>query len=320
MTNLFDQGELPNTAELVSFFLEYLTSERSASHHTVINYEIDLRHFIKFLSERCGPRIDFETQVTLKILRDFLGTQIKKYERSTVARRLSLIKGFLKFLHQEGYVRKNIARLIRLPRAHTRLPATLKPQEIVQLIEQLPLDCLRHKRLKAVLELLYSAGLRVSELVGLNYADLDLPKNQVRVLGKGNKERLVPIGMHCRAALGEYVKAVPALQKRGDATPTFLNRSGGRISVRSIQRELQAYAIQVLGPKGALVTPHTFRHSCATHLLANGAGLREIQELLGHRTLVTTQKYTHLDIERLKVSYRSAHPKERKRREREVSS
>ncbi|MBI1861697.1 MAG: tyrosine recombinase XerC [Deltaproteobacteria bacterium] len=311
--SLFD-GPIPDTIELVNGFVEYLKTEKSASHHTIINYEIDLRQFIKFLGERCGPKIDFDRQLTLKLLREFLGEQMKKYERATVARRLSLVKSFMKYLHQEGYVEKNLARLIRLPRPHLKLPHTLRPEEVVRLIEQVPIETLMGKRLKAVLELLYSAGVRISELVGLNYADIDLPHNQIRVFGKGSRERLVPVGLHCRAAVGEYIKAIPTFQKRGKDTPLFLNRDGERITVRTLQRQLQAYAIESLGPKGALVTPHTFRHSCATHLLSAGAGLREIQELLGHRTLVTTQKYTHMDIERLKNSYRRAHPRENRRK------
>ena len=310
---LFD-GPIPDTIELVNGFLEYLKTEKSASHHTIVNYEIDLRQFIKFLGEHCGPRIDFDRQLTLKLLREFLSLQMQKYERATVARRLSLVKSFMKYLHQEGCVEKNLARLIRLPRPHLKLPYTLRPQEIVQLIEQAPIATLRDRRLKAVLELLYSAGLRISEAVGLSYANIDLPRNQIRVFGKGSRERLVPIGLHCRAALGEYIKAVPVSQKRGSETPLFLNRDGERVSVRTLQRQLQAYAIEVLGPKGALVTPHTFRHSCATHLLGAGAGLREIQELLGHRTLVTTQKYTHMDTERLKSAYKQAHPRENRRK------
>ncbi len=316
----FSPDTHPEVIERVNAFLEYLKTERSASRYTIINYEIDLRHFIQFLSARLGPQFDFDKQVTLKVLREFLALQVAKYERATVARRLSLVKSFLKYLHQEGVVERNMARLIRLPKPHLKLPFVLRAEEIIQLIEQTPRETLPGKRLRAVLELLYSAGVRISELVALTYDDIDLNKGQIRVFGKGSRERLTPIGLHCRAALGEYIRSVPALQKTGKETPVFLNRDGKRISVRSLQRHLQTYAVEILGARGAEVTPHTFRHSCATHLLAAGAGLREIQELLGHRTLATTQKYTHLSVERIRHAYESAHPRERKRRLKEASS
>ena len=313
---LFD-GRSPEAPQLVTAYLDYLKSSKGASPHTLVNYEIDLRHLMKFLSSRCGPRIDFET-ISLKILREFLSQQLKQFERATVARRLSLVKSFLKYLHQEGVVEKNIARLIRLPRAHIKLPFTLRAEEIILLITTLPKEHLIYRRLRAILELLYSSGVRVSELAQLNYSDVDLQKGQIHVWGKGSRERIVPIGMNCRTAIGEYIRSVPQTQKKGSATPLFLNRDGKRVSIRTIQRQLQTFAIETLGPKGASVTPHTFRHSCATHLLSAGAGLREIQELLGHQTLVTTQKYTHLDSDRLKAVYQATHPRERKNRPKDV--
>ena len=212
----------------------------------------------------------------------------------------------------------NVAKLISLPKAHEKLPVVLKPEEVLQLIENISTESLPNKRMKAIVELLYSTGIRVSELIGLHYEHLDLRNGFIRVTGKGSKERVVPLGQHCQTAIRDYVDAVPQTQKQGRQTPLFLNGRGGPFTVRSTQRTLRRFAIEILGPVGAKVTPHTLRHSCATHLLSGGAGLREIQELLGHRSLVTTQKYTQVDLARLKKSYATAHPKERRRKQKEA--
>lgn len=307
---LFDGTRGPRLAELMKEFLEYLKTEKGSSDHTITNYDIDLRHWFRFMSEKTGGDYGMEMLSDLKRLREFLSHEMEKYERSTVARRLSVIKGFLKFLHREGYLEKNVARLISLPRKIDKLPMVLKPEEMLKLIEGIPTDTLREKRMKAVIELLYSTGIRVSELVGLTQEKVDFKNGVILVFGKGSKERVLPFGRHCQAALRDYIDSMPSVQKQGPTTPLFLNAEGEGVSVRTIQRNLREFAISVLGPIGAKVTPHTLRHSCATHLLAGGAGLREIQELLGHRSLVTTQKYTQVDIERLKRSYQAAHPKE----------
>jgi integrase/recombinase XerC len=316
--DLFSEEPSIPVPAMVKDYLSYLEGERRSSRHTIINYQIDLRHWLKFLftRETSAPILDRMTD--LKMLRDFVSAEMKTYERTTVSRRLSVIKGFLKFLHREEYIKKNVAKLISLPKAHEKLPVILKAEEVIQLIENIPVDRLPGKRMRAIVELLYSTGIRVSELIGLTYEQVDLRGGFIRVLGKGSKERVVPLGRHCQNALRDYIDSVPAMQKTGVQTPLFLNSQGGRFTVRSTQRTLRRYAIEILGPAGAKVTPHTLRHSCATHLLSGGAGLREIQELLGHRSLVTTQKYTQVDLARLKKSYEKAHPKERRRRQKEV--
>lgn len=310
---LFDSAGGPPVPELVQDFLHYLKGEKGSSRHTLVNYEIDLRHWLKFLFERTSGTFDVKRLSDLKLLREFLAAETEKYERSTVSRRLSVIKGFLKFLHREGHLDRNIAKLIRLPRPHERLPTILKAEEVIRLIEGIAGATLREKRMKAIVELLYSTGIRVSELVGLTHEKVDFRASAIRVFGKGSKERLVPIGRHCQSAIRDYIDSMPAHQKRGPSTPLFLNSEGEGVSVRTVQRNLREFAVEILGPVGMKVTPHTLRHSCATHLLAGGAGLREIQELLGHRSLVTTQKYTQVDIERLKKSYQKSHPRERER-------
>ncbi len=312
-TTLWDPAGSTAAWDWVQGYLEHLRVEKSSSEHTLSNYELDLRQWMRFLNKKATQRTDSERLTDLKLLRRFLGEETRKYERSTVARRLSVIKGFLKYLYREGLIERNLSKLISLPKPHLKLPHVMKPDEVKQLIESTPAETLLQKRSKAMMELLYSTGMRISELVQLVYGDLDLRQGVVRVRGKGDKERLVPLGRHCQKAIRDYIGAMPAALDKSATQPIFLNRDGERVSVRTLQRNLRHYAVEILGGAGVKVSPHTFRHSCATHLLARGAGLREIQELLGHESLVTTQKYTHVDIERLKKSYRMAHPSETKR-------
>lgn len=315
---LFDQSASPKIGDLLQGFLEHLKSEKSASHYTVLNYEIDLRNWFKFLFENSVGSFNLDRLCDFKLLRKYLSKEMKNYSRATVGRRLSVIKGFLKYLHREGYLETNIAKLITLPKQGERLPFVLKPEDVIKLIEGIPSDTLREKRMRGIAELLYSTGIRVSELASLTHEKIDFRTGTILVLGKGNKERVVPIGRHCQKALLNYMESMPSYQKRGPQTPLFLNKEGEALSVRSIQRNLREFAIEILGPLGAKVTPHTLRHSCATHLLSRGAGLREIQELLGHRSLVTTQKYTQVDVERLRDAYQKTHPKEKNQKEKNV--
>lgn len=294
-------------ALLLESFLESLANEKMASQHTLSNYAIDLRRWFKHLYD---TQTDYSD---LKSLREFLAKETEVYERATIARRLSAIKSFLKFLHREGLLDRNVAKLISLPKRKERLPFVLKPNEAVRLAESAPRGTLREKRIRAIIELLYSTGMRVSELATLTWEKVDFRAGTVLVRGKGRKERLVPMGRHCQSALRDYIDAVPPVQRDGLKTPLFLNREGQNVSVRTVQRDLRRWAVEILGSRGTRVTPHTLRHSCATHLLSGGAGLREIQELLGHRSLVTTQKYTQVDVDRLKRTFYETHPKARKK-------
>ncbi len=319
-TTLWDPAGSSAAWDWVLAFLEYLKVEKTSSEHTLSNYELDLRQWLRYLNRKAAERPDVERFTDLKLLRGFLAEEMKKYERSTVGRRLSVIKGFLKFLYREGHIDRNLAKLITLPRPHVKLPHVMKPEEVKTLIENTPAETLLQKRSKAMMELLYSTGMRISELVQLTYGDVDLRQGLVRVRGKGDKERLVPMGRHCQSAIRDYIGAMPAVLDKSAPEPIFLNRDGQRVSVRTLQRNLRHYAVEILGGAGVKVSPHTFRHSCATHLLARGAGLREIQELLGHESLVTTQKYTHVDIERLKKSYKESHPKEQGRKKKDFGN
>ena len=211
--NLFSSGEKPSPPDLVKQFLDYLDAEKSSSHHTIVNYGIDLRHWLKFLYARQPGKFDMKQLVDLRVLREFLSLELKEYERSTVSRRLSVIKGFLKFLHREGFLDKNVAKLISLPRPHEKLPHVLNPEEAIRLIEGVPAGTLRQKRIKSILELLYSTGIRVSELVGLTHERVDFRAATILVTGKGNKERLVPMGRHCQTAIIDYIDSMPSVQK-----------------------------------------------------------------------------------------------------------
>ncbi len=309
----------PNFPKLLEQFAEYLKIERGASKYTLINYQIDLRHWWKSLFLKNSGKIEWSHLEDLKNLRQFITQQLKKHKRTTVHRRLSSMKTFLKFLHQEGYIKKNVAKLLQIPKLPTTLPVVLKPEQVIQLIESLPSATLSEKRFHAIIELLYSTGVRVSEVAALTTDRIDLKQGIIRVKGKGSKERIVPIGRHCQTAIRYYIEAKPRGNKV-EKGPLFVGENGKGISVRSIQRTLKQQAIQILGPIGASVTPHTLRHSCATHLLSNGAGLREIQELLGHVSLITTQKYTHVDTERLKTAYSKSHPRQTLSSKKEESS
>ncbi len=307
--DLFTLNAPPSIAILFRDFVNYLQTERDASQHTVVNYQIDLRHFLRFLSDREGARLNVNDLANLTLIREFLRFENESFSRVTVARRLSVIKSFLKYLHREGHIENNVAKLIALPKVPQKLPFVLKPEEVVALIEGIPSSNLRYKRIRAMIELFYSTGIRLSELVQLSHEHVDLRRGTLKVLGKGRKERLVPVGRHCQKAIRDYIDSMPSFQKHGPSTPLFMNRDGERLSGRSVQRNLREFAVEILGERGQNVSPHTLRHSCATHLMGAGAGLREIQELLGHRSLVTTQKYTHVDIQRLKASYQKAHPR-----------
>lgn len=308
-----DQSKAPPLPLLVKGFLEYLKIEKNASDHTLSNYDRDLRYFFTFLFENTSAPLSMANFCDLKILRKFLSKESKQYQRASVLRRLSCIKSFLKFLHREGLIDKNIAKLIESPRPEEKIPRVLSPSEVEALIENIPALTLKQKRMKSVLELLYSTGIRISELVTLNREHLDFKRGFAKVLGKGNKERIVPLGRPCQTVLKDYIETMEKRYQTDKTSPLFLNKQGGRVSARTLQRDLKTFAIETLGNSGLSVTPHTLRHSCASHLLNFGAGLREIQMLLGHASLVTTQKYTHVDSSQLKAALQKAHPRENER-------
>jgi integrase/recombinase XerC len=294
----------------IEAFLEEL-GQRSLSVHTRSSYKRDLNRFDTFLDER-GVAL---AQIDHILIRDFLNTlYLADLEKSSVARTLSALRTFFKFLVRRQYLERNPSQLVSSPRLSKRLPSKLSEAEVKQMIEVAGEPDMKHLRDRAILELLYASGLRVSELVGLNDLDVDLNERLVRVLGKGSKERIVPFGSYAADAIRAYdserLRRLPGgkiIRDKVGNRPLFVNLRGSRLTVRSVQRLIERYRVH-LG-SGRRVTPHTLRHSFATHLLESGADLRSIQELLGHSSLSTTQRYTNVSLEHLKAEYSKAHPK-----------
>jgi integrase/recombinase XerC len=291
-------------------FLSHLRDERDASVHTLRNYRIDLVSFTNYFKAAKGDGFD-PAQISSTDLRAYVSSLFERNAKTSIARRLAALRSFYKFLFRKGLVTADVAERVPLPRAEKRLPRHLSFEETEKLLGAPENASAMGLRNRAILELLYSTGLRVAELASLDTDDIAaIPETEggtLRVTGKGRKERLVVCGATARAAVAAYQNRREEFGPEEDETALFLNSRGGRLTVRSIERMVETVA-RAAGLPGD-VTPHTLRHSFATHLLANGADLRVIQELLGHASLSTTQKYTHLELEQLLREYRHAHPK-----------
>lgn len=295
--------------DAIRAFVKFLEVERHASPETVRNYRSDLRQLASFLSRtsaRPGPILAGD--VTSEELRDYLHWLDRRGEKaSSLARKLACLRSFYRFLVREGASQANPADEIRSPKLPKPLPRVLTKDDASALMEFPAGESSLASRDRALLETLYSTGARVSELVGMNLGDLNQTEGLVRLQGKGRKERIVPIGDVAIRAIRAYRASLtpPAADARPSA-PLFLNHRGGRLTARSVARIVSRYSSRLAG--GA-VSPHALRHSYATHLLDEGADLRSIQELLGHASLSTTQKYTHLAADRLAAVYDRAHPR-----------
>jgi integrase/recombinase XerC len=285
-------------------FIESLR-RKAVSIHTITNYERDLKHFSEFLRLRKAT-IEATDHVLLRDFLNYLYTE-RHLSKSSVSRKLACLKTFFKFLVREGRLAANPAELISSPRLPKNLPACLGEDEAAAMVELPQGTTIKALRDRAILELLYASGLRVSELAGLNEDEIDMDQETVRVLGKGNKERIVPFGSFAAKALAEYFEQKQAEADGEGTVPAFLSLKGRRIHVRDVQRLVARVRLGLKTTRR--VTPHTLRHSFATHLLERGADLRSIQELLGHESLSTTQKYTHVSVQHLKKEYDKAHPK-----------
>jgi integrase/recombinase XerC len=284
--------------QCIDKFIRHLEVERGVSAHTVRAYRKDLDEFSGYVKTE-PERIDMFD------VRGFIAEQISGgLNKVTVSRRLSSIRSFFKFLYREGYVKANPAKLVSNPRLPKLLPRYLTVDDIFSLIEKPEGIGFIPARDRAILELLYSSGLRVSELSGLNTDDLNIRESLIKIRGKGRKERIVPVGSKAIDAAKSYLIERMLLKSKERAL--FLNRRGTRLTDRSVRRIVVKYA-RALAMNGK-IGPHTLRHSFASHLLQGGADLRVIQELLGHSSLSTTQKYTHLDIRHLMDIYDKAHP------------
>ena len=331
--------------EQMEAFLSYLQAERASSPHTVKNYASDLQQFRSFLrkngfvrakpvlsaveacaeSHRSGPVVSGVergdawqqaiglAEIDVLTIRAFIADlHANGIARSSIARKLATLRSFFRYLCREAVVQANPAKLVSTPKLPKRLPSHLSVDEVDRLLAAPAGHDARGARDRAILELFYASGIRLSELIGLDMPHLDLREGLVKVKGKGNRERIVPIGSKAIAALRRYLdrrgELIPA-SKRGRLAPQalFLNRLGGRLSTRSVARILLTYLKRSgIGPK---ITPHGLRHSYATHLLEAGADLRAIQELLGHSRLSTTQRYTHVNLDHLMAVYDKAHPR-----------
>ncbi|MFC1576084.1 tyrosine recombinase XerC [Candidatus Omnitrophota bacterium] len=282
-------------------FKNYLTVEKNYSVHTIKNYLIDLSEFSTFLGKKDPSSVDYLT------VRKFLGAlRGREISKRSVARKLSSLRTFFRFLQRDGYIKDNPVANIQTPKLDKKLPIFLDEKSVVNLIKTPAENTFRDTRDRAILETLYSAGIRVSELVGIDVDKLDLISGVVKVMGKGRRERLAPVGDKAVGAIREYME-FRKKKKLSNAKALFLNKSGKRLTDRSVRRVVER-CIKILSIKER-VSPHTLRHSFATHLLNRGADLRSVQELLGHKNLSTTQIYTHVTTERLKAVYDKAHPR-----------
>jgi tyrosine recombinase XerC len=285
-------------------FLAYLTHERNASVHTISSYRIDLTQLAAYLDER---KIRLP-QIDNVVLRGFLVELYRKnLTKTSAARKLAAIRSFFKFCVRRRWLDDNPAKVVATPRLDQPVPGFLSEEEMRKLLEAPQTDDALGLRDRAILEVFYATGIRLSELVGIRLEDLSLEERMIRVKGKGKKERLVPFGRKAEASLRAYLGVRHEFPLRLGETSIFLNYRGTRLSNRSVQRLTAKYLRQAALSRN--ISPHSLRHSFATHLLARGADLRVIQELLGHESLATTQKYTHMDVSQLLEIYRKSHPR-----------
>jgi integrase/recombinase XerC len=292
-------------------FLQYLRVERGASPHTLKGYREDLHALAEYLADGDG-QTPAPAGITMGELRGFVSALHEAgYAKSSISRRLASVRSFMRFGQREGWAKSNPAKALRNPRKSRKLPHFLSTDEVGKLLEAPKGTSAHAVRDRAILETLYSAGVRVSELVGLCDGDLDFAAGIVRIRGKGKRERLAPIGSYAARALQRWleVRKLSPREKTGREAPVFTNKFGTRITTRSVARMLEKYLKET--GLDQRTSPHTLRHSFATHLLDRGADIRSVQELLGHKSLVTTQIYTHVSTANLRAAYEKAHPRAR---------
>ncbi|MAC20349.1 MAG: tyrosine recombinase [Phycisphaerae bacterium] len=330
--------DMSDTLPLVQAFLDYLVDERHFSPYTARCYGLDLRQYGEFLADEHGMEVSLEAEQAVLVarkadpgftddktvsgvmleadvdrIRGFLGWMADRdYSAATTARKIATLRSFHKWMEKRSLIERNPMLAIRTPKQAKRLPKAVSVEQIEQLLAAPDDSTLLGARDRAILETLYSTGIRVSEVVGIDRADLDDAGESILIRGKGRRERVVPLGTHALAALRRYVAmhdaelAAAELKAEGEM-PLFVNKHGGRLSSRSVRRKVTKYLEEVgLDPE---ISPHTIRHSFATHLLDNGADLRSVQELLGHQSLSSTQVYTHLSNRRMRDAYDKAHPR-----------
>ncbi|MDD5436083.1 MAG: tyrosine recombinase XerC [Candidatus Omnitrophica bacterium] len=282
-------------------FINYLNVEKNASPHTILNYRIDLESFDKFLGDKDVAAIDH------LLLRKFLAElRGKNYSKRTIARKLASLRSFFRFMFREGHIKTNPITAVSTPKLDKKLPIVLDEGAVAKLLQSPSGDDVFGLRDRAILETIYSGGIRVSELVGLNMRNVDLIGEVIKVFGKGSKERMVPIGGPAVSALRKYIDKRETMKVK-DKDAVFLGKNGARMGDRNVRHMLDKYI--KLCSMTVHISPHSLRHSFATHMLDRGADLRSVQELLGHANLSTTQIYTHVTMDRLKTVYDKAHPR-----------
>jgi integrase/recombinase XerC len=293
----------------IARFLQYLAVERNASDLTIKSYREDLAHLVEYLTQTQGACPKPSSISTVELRGYVASLHDAGYAKTTISRHLASLRSFFRFGQREGWSDTNPAKPLRNPRKPRSLPHFLSTDDVGRLLEAPPANERMGLRDRAILETMYSAGLRVSECVGLDDEDVDYAASVVRVRGKGKRERLAPLGSFAMRALKRWVAARKSAfpQSPGAKHPLFTNRFGRRLTTRSVARMLEKH-LRVSG-LDSRTTPHTLRHSFATHLLDRGADIRSVQELLGHKSLVTTQIYTHVSTANLRAAYEKAHPR-----------
>jgi tyrosine recombinase XerC len=305
----------------VRAFLDYLSLNRNASAHTVDAYASDVEQFLAFASTQLGKPTLTPADLDLEVVRGFLAELHRQGQsKASASRKLSALRTFMRYLKREGWIETDPAALAVSPKREHRVPAHLSVDEMSRLLEMPDTTAPLGRRDRAILELFYASGLRLSELVGLDLDDVNLSARMVRVMGKGSKERLVPFNETTRGTIQAWLKDRAALRNarpnaqgakpKSQSEPLFVNARGARLTGRSVQRLVARYVGACSTRFG--ISPHALRHSFATHLLQAGADLRAIQELLGHVQLSTTQRYTHVNAAQLLEVYRKAHPRARR--------
>lgn len=287
-------------------FLDFLTHQKRYSPNTLRAYRIDLDHWLSDLKERgIGTLGELSSRIEVNQLRSYLSSLYDSHEKTSLCRRLSAIRSFLKYLRSQKLITRDIGILVPTPKTKKSLPEFFKIEEMEELINAPDVSTVLGRRDRAIFEVIYGCGLRVSEAVGLNICDVSLEKGWLTVMGKGSKERSVPFGPPARQAIEAWLSDRPGVTK-SSSSPLFVNFRGGRLTSRSVARLLAKHLVRIAASRS--ISPHGLRHSFATHLLAAGADLRTIQELLGHARLSTTQRYTHVDLGALLDEYKEAHP------------
>ena len=303
--------------EAIALFVNYLHNEKGYSTHTRRNYRVDLEQFASFLvrldagtRKKTGGDISVE-KIESTAIRKYVGSLHGKRKRTTIARKLSAVRSFFLFLEKENVIKVNPAVEVQSPKLEKYIPGHLPVDDVFRLMELPDRESVLGLRDLAVLEVLYSCGIRAAELAGMNVTSIDGDQRLVKVTGKGDRERLVPIGRQALKAVNAYLHATDDIRKRmaseGGDDPLFMNFRGGRLTTRSIGRIVKRYV--GAGGMAEDISPHSMRHTFATHMLDGGADLRSVQELLGHKSLATTQKYTHVSLKRLMEVYDKTHPR-----------